>query len=81
SESQLATVSSELKKTQDALAVESMKRHEVELALTAAQQEHAEQERKAKLEISKLDTALKAKDLELKESATQQAQDSLQALS
>ena len=79
SESQLATVSSDLKKAQDALAVESMKRHEVELALTAAQQEHAEQERKSKLEISKLETALKAKDLELKELASKQAQDSLQA--
>lgn len=79
SESQLATVSTDLKKAQDALAVESMKRHEVELALTAAQQEHAEQERKSKLEISKLETALKAKDLELKELASKQAQDSLQA--
>lgn len=78
SEGQLATVSSELKKVQDALAVESMKRHEVELALTAAQQEQAERERKSKLEISKLETALKAKDLELKELASKQAHESLQ---
>jgi PAS domain S-box-containing protein len=78
-ETQLQAVNNELKQSQEALAAETAKRHELEQSLTRAQQEREEQERKWKLEISKLETALKAKDLESRESQSKAAQAEFQA--
>jgi PAS domain S-box-containing protein len=80
-ERQLGVVNKELKDAQESLAAETAKRQQLELSLTSAQQERGEQERKLKLELSKLETALKAKELELKEHQVQQAQETLQAKS
>jgi chromosome segregation ATPase len=80
-ERQLGVVNRELKDAQESLAAETGKRQQLELTLTSAQQERGEQERKLKLELSKLETALKAKELELKEHQVQQAQETLQAQS
>ena len=71
----------ELKQAQDALASETAKRQDLERELTAAKQEHAEQQRTAKLELSKLETALKSKDHDEKARAVTNAQEALQAKS
>ena len=80
-ESQLQVVNKELKQAQDALASETAKRQELERELTATKQENAEQQRTAKLELSKLETALKAKDHDEKARATSEAQEAFQAKS
>ena len=80
-ESQLQVVNKELKQAQDALASETAKRQELERQLTTAKQEHAEQQRNAKLELSKLETALKSKDHDEKARAVSEAQEALQAKS
>ena len=78
-EGQLQVVNKELKQAQDALASETAKRQELERELTAAKQGHAEQQRTAKLELSKLETALKSKDHDEKARAVSEAQEALQA--
>ena len=80
-ESQLKAVNDELKKAQDSLAAETAKRQELELALTNAQQLRSDSERNSRLELSKLETVLKEKELELKEVQTRNAQATLQAKS
>jgi PAS domain S-box-containing protein len=80
-ESQLQVVNKELKQTQDALASETAKRQELERELTAAKQEQAEHQRNAKLELSKLETALRSKDHDEKARAVTEAQEVLQAWS
>jgi chromosome segregation ATPase len=77
-ERQLGAVNKELKQAQESLAAETAKRQQLELSLSKAEQEQAEEERKLKLELSKLETAIKSKELESKERAAQQAQDKLQ---
>ncbi|HVK59386.1 MAG TPA: hypothetical protein VM735_11445 [Candidatus Kapabacteria bacterium] len=79
SESQLQAVNSELRDAQQALAGETRKSHELEQSVTAARNERAEEERKLRLELSKLETAVKAKELEIKELQTKAAQAQLQA--
>lgn len=64
---QLNAVAAELKQARAALAQETAKRHELERKLTGLEQERFEQERKSKLEICRLDSALKAKEPELKQ--------------
>ena len=77
-ERQLGDVNNELKQAQESLAAETAKRQQLELSLSKTQQEQAEEERKLKLELSKLETALKSKELESKERAAQEAQEKLQ---
>lgn len=79
SENQLQAVNSELRDAQQALAGETRKSHELEQSVTAARNERAEEERKLRLELSKLETAVKAKELEIKELQTKAAQAQLQA--
>jgi chromosome segregation ATPase len=81
SESQLKTVSSELHESQNALSAETAKRQELELALTRAQQQRLESDRNSRLELSKLETVLKEKELELKDVQSKHAQAALQAKS
>jgi hypothetical protein len=66
-ERQLAAINGELNQTRAALAQETAKRQELERKLTALEQEQSAQERKAKLEICRLEAALKARELELKQ--------------
>ena len=75
----MQTVNKELKQAQDVLASETARRQELERELTAAKQEHAEQQRNAKLELSKLETALKSKDHDEKARAVSDAQEALQS--
>jgi hypothetical protein len=66
-ERQLAAINAELNQTRAALAQETAKRQDLERKLTALDQDHSAQERKTKLEICRLEAALKAKELELKQ--------------
>ncbi|HEX7862533.1 MAG TPA: PAS domain-containing protein [Verrucomicrobiae bacterium] len=79
SENQLKAVNGDLKKAQEELAAETARRNDLEAQLTANKQQQLEQERALKLEISKLETALKAKDVEIKDAAAKNAQAQLQA--
>jgi hypothetical protein len=80
-ESQLKAVNDDLRQAQEALATETAKRQELELALAKAQQQRTETDRNSKLELSKLETVLKQKELELREAQTKSAQVNLQAKS
>jgi hypothetical protein len=66
-ERQLAAINSELSQTRAALVQETAKRQDLERKLTALDQDRSAQERKSKLEICRLEAALKAKELELKQ--------------
>ena len=66
-ERQLAAINAELNQTRTALAQETAKRQDLERKLTSIDQDRSAQERKSKLEICRLEAALKAKELELKQ--------------
>jgi hypothetical protein len=64
---QLTALNIELKQTRAALAQETAARNELQRKLTGLDHDRSEQERKSKLEICRLESALKAKELELKQ--------------
>ena len=66
-ERQLTVINSELNQTRAALAQETAKRQDLERKLTGLDQDRSAQERKSKLEICRLEAALKAKELELRQ--------------
>jgi hypothetical protein len=64
---QLAALAAELKQIRGALTQESARRQELERKLASLEHDRSELERKSKLEICRLESALKAKELELKQ--------------
>ncbi len=64
-ESQLNAVKAELADSRESLARETVSRQELEGKLALEKQDRVEQERKFRLEISKLEAALKAKEVEI----------------
>ena len=78
-ESQLQSVNADLKKCRGTLAEETTRRQELEQKLASVDLDRSDYERKTKLELCKLESALKARELELKQLEVERAQQALQS--